>query len=162
MERIDTLIRAGNLTSAVLADLFDTGVVKPRTDPPKGIENAALGFAEFWSAWPANDRKVAKQKCLDRWAKLGCAADWQRIVAHVEHMKKQQAWQKDEGSFVPMVFTYLTQERWAEWYPPVVTRPAGPTALEKIRADDKITKPPSAETREKIAAMLAAAKGKRA
>lgn len=161
MQRIDTLVRAGTLNSAVLQDLFGDEVTKPRSMAPKHILNAAHGFVEFWTAWPPGIRKVAKQQTLDKWAKLGCADNASHILAHVEFMKKTKDWQKDEGSFVPMPATYLNQQRWSEWERPA-ERPAGPTALEKIKADDAICKPPPAEIRAKLNAFLEAAKRGRA
>ncbi|MCY1233359.1 hypothetical protein D9M72_458990 [compost metagenome] len=99
--------------------------------PAKGVLNAAAGFAEFWAAWPSGPRKVAKQQCLNKWASFGCADSAAHILAHVEWMKKQADWIKDGGNFVPMVLTYLNQQRWIDWEAPKPV-PRQPDALQKI------------------------------
>jgi hypothetical protein len=90
------------------------------------------GFEEFWDAWPPGPRKVAKKQCLAKWIKLRCAADAGRIRLHVEWMKRQEDWIKSNGAFVPLVATYLTQERWSEWTPEP-ERPKRVEAIEIIR-----------------------------
>lgn len=74
--------------------------------------NAAAGFAEFWQAWPRGPRKVAKQQCLNKWAKYGCADESSLIVQHVEKMKRSRDWTKDDGAFIPAPLVYLNQRRW--------------------------------------------------
>lgn len=70
------------------------------------------GFARFWSAWPKNDRKEAKGKCLEAWRKAKAEAVADAVVAHVERMKASPAWTKDNGQFVPAPLVYLNQRRW--------------------------------------------------
>lgn len=67
------------------------------------------GFARFWRAWPATDRKVDKAGCLRKWSakKLEPLAD--RILADVEISKQSKSWR--EG-FEPAPSTYLNQRRW--------------------------------------------------
>jgi hypothetical protein len=101
-----------------MLDLFGDNITAPTSVPKKGVENAAAGFVEFWAAWPSGPRKVAKQQCLNKWASFGCADSAAHILAHVEWMKTQADWQKDGGSFVPMVLTYLNQQRWVDWEAP--------------------------------------------
>jgi hypothetical protein len=55
---------------------------------------------------------VAKQQCLNKWAKYGCAENATHIIAHVEQMKRSPDWTKDSGAFIPMPLTYLNQARW--------------------------------------------------
>ena len=89
-------------------DLFGNDVYRP-TGSCANVLNAAHGFADFWNAWPRGPRKVAKQQCLNKWAKYGCANNASAIVAHVEAMKRSESWQK---GFIPMPLTYLNQARW--------------------------------------------------
>lgn len=114
-----------------MLDLFGDTITAPTSVPKKGVENAAAGFAEFWAAWPSGPRKVAKQQALNKWASFGCADNAAHILAHVEWMKTQADWQKDGGSFVPMVLTYLNQQRWVDWEAPKPV-PKQPDALATI------------------------------
>lgn len=77
--------------------------VKP-ADPP--------GFANFWKAWPSNDRKQAKGKCLDAWKKAHAERDAALILAHVESLKQTQSWRKNSGEFIPAPLVYLNNRRW--------------------------------------------------
>lgn len=68
-------------------------------------------FADFWSAWPPTDRKVAKAKCAQVWRrqKLDAVAD--PILSHVEAMKQTKQWQ---DGYEPAPLTYLNQRRWED------------------------------------------------
>ncbi len=70
------------------------------------------GFAEFWKAWPSNDRKQAKGKCLDAWKKAHAERDAALILAHVESLKQTQSWRKNSGEFIPAPLVYLNNRRW--------------------------------------------------
>lgn len=152
MMQLAGLIKAAqSRNGAAIADLFgDTGT-RPTTKAPRHIENAAYGFPEFWAAWPANDRKVAKQKCLDKWVTMGCAPQWVHIIKHVEHMKRSDAWQR---GFVPQPVTYLNQERWSEWIAPPERQVQAPVVAVQVSEEHKkaATGMP-AELRAKLAAM---------
>lgn len=86
-----------------MIDLFGDSVTTPECSAKhiKSILNAAHGFPEFWQAWPRSNRKVAKQQCLDKWARFQCATDASLICQHVEWMKTQHDWTKDGGAFIP-------------------------------------------------------------
>lgn len=70
------------------------------------------GFISFWKAWPINDRKQAKGKCLEAWKKASAERDAALILAHVERMKASEDWRKQSGQFVPAPLVYLNQRRW--------------------------------------------------
>lgn len=129
-----------------MLDLFGDTITAPTTKPAKGVENAAAGFLEFWAAWPAGARKVAKQQALNKWATLGCADSAAHILAHVEWMKKRPDWQKDGGSFVPMPCTYLNQQRWADWEAPKPV-PRQPDVLAQIKAHKGAAMPAAVKAR---------------
>lgn len=90
------------------------------------------GFAEFWAAWPVNIRKVAKRQCLEKWVKHRLSAQSAHIIAHVEWMKTQEEWQKNNGAFVCAPMVYINQERWSEWKPEPA-RPKQKPAIEIIK-----------------------------
>lgn len=81
---------------------------EPTPKVPKGTED---GFQNFWDAWPATDRKVAKKTCRDKWVKLGLNAVAEQILAHVEAQKETRKWQ--EG-YEPAPLTYINQRRWED------------------------------------------------
>lgn len=115
-------------------DLFGDSITQPQcAGLQKRILNAAHGFVEFWKSWPAGPRKVARQQCLNKWAKLECADHASHILAHVEWMKTQVDWQKDGGAFVCAPMVYLNQQRWLDWEPEP-ERPKKPDALATIKA----------------------------
>jgi len=70
------------------------------------------GFDKFWEAWPSNDRKQAKGKCLDAWKKASAERDAALVLSHVNTLKNSQSWTKDGGQFVPAPLVYLNNRRW--------------------------------------------------
>ncbi len=138
-----------------MTDLLGDDITQPHCAASilkRSAENLAAGFVEFWQSWPKGPRKVAKQKCLDRWARLECCQCSALIVAHVEWMKKQDDWLRDNGRYTPMPHTYLGRMPWAEWEQPAI-RPRAPTALEKIKADELLAVPAPAHIREQMKAI---------
>jgi hypothetical protein len=105
----------------------ETGDKKPPLNPPPSSSSSSSpsgnnpltpkgedlpGFASFWQAWPVNDRKQAKGKCLEAWKKASAERDAALILAHVERMKASEDWRKQSGQFVPAPLVYLNQRRW--------------------------------------------------
>jgi len=115
---------------------------------------ADLGFSEFWKAWPPGSRKVAKPQCLKKWEKYACFSQRVQILGHIEHMKTQPDWIKDNGAFIPQPLTYLNQQRWIDWTPEPV-RVNRPDALETIKAHKGAPIPQA--VREKMAMLRRAA-----
>jgi hypothetical protein len=76
--------------------------------PPKGL----VRFAEFWLAWPKNERKGGKAKCEEAWAKRGLDSEADAIVAHVKAMADTEGWRKEAGRYVPAPLVYLNGRRW--------------------------------------------------
>jgi hypothetical protein len=96
---------------------------KPKNTPPP--PKGGAGFDAFWSAWPAHQRKVAREQCARKWDSKDCEPIAATIVAHVEAMKASVAWTKDGGEYIPAPLVYLNQRRWeaavdaqdaTEWY----------------------------------------------
>lgn len=128
-------------------DLFGETITAPQVKV-KSECNRMEGFAEFWQTWPKGPRKVAKQQCVNKWAKYDCADTWRHIVAHVEWMKTQADWIKDQGSFIPQPLTYLNQQRWIDWEPP---KPREAPKVVKQAADNPAPMPD--HVREMLAKM---------
>lgn len=115
--------------------------------------NTAWGFTEFWKAWPPGPRKVAKQQCLNKWAKYDCSKSASHIVMHVEWLKTQDDWLR---GFVCQPLTYLNQQRWIDWEPvAVVAKPKICPALQKTYDDDKKAVKPSTEIRARLKQLAA-------
>jgi hypothetical protein len=129
-------------------DLFGDTITTP-TIRPKSDKNAAMGFAEFWAAWPSGTRKVAKQQCCDKWARYDCCEVWQHIVAHVEWLKTQDDWLKDNGAFICAPLVYLNQQRWVDWEPPKPVN-RGKSLSEILDERDKMAVPMPEHIREKL------------
>jgi len=96
------------------------------------VENS---FSRFWSAWPSNERKVARLQCEKKWneKELGLIAD--QIIAHVEAMKIGRKWR--EG-YIEAPVVYLNQRRWEA---PVEVEAYSPDELLVISEYRKATEP---------------------
>jgi hypothetical protein len=88
--------------------------IKPLCETPDG-------FARFWRAWPATDRKVAKAECAKRWKARGLEKHADAIVEHVESLKASDTWMR---GFEPAPLTFLNQQRWKDDLPA-----GGPSAV---------------------------------
>jgi uncharacterized protein YdaU (DUF1376 family) len=73
--------------------------------------NTSSKFDEFWNAWPSSKRKVAKSECQKKWAKAGCDAVAETIIAQVNAMKVTEQW---TTGFEPAPLTYINQRRWED------------------------------------------------
>jgi uncharacterized protein YdaU (DUF1376 family) len=86
-------------------------------DNPKKIQiqkkniNTSSKFDEFWNAWPSSKRKVAKSECQKKWAKAGCDAVAETIIAQVNALKVTEQW---TTGFEPAPLTYINQRRWED------------------------------------------------
>lgn len=90
----------------------------------------------IWSLWPTSRRSTRKvvEKCLRTALK---AADWPTIVDAVEsHTQVWASWPSSDLRFVPLLSTWLNQERWTG--APPEPRVGKLTALDIGRAADAI------------------------
>lgn len=85
-----------------------------KTNTPIADKSAKspVGFDQFWKTWPTNERKQAKGQCLRAWTKARAEDSSAQILAHVQALKKNTAWLKDDGQYVPAPLLYLNQRRW--------------------------------------------------
>ena len=123
-------------------DLFGDKTTSPAKTATKSskLNNAVAGFLEWWSAWPANSRKGAKQQCLNKWAKNECSNEAVHILAHTEFMKTQDCWLKSNGDFVCAPLVYLNQQRWTEWVAEPI-RPKKIDVLAELKAHKGVPMP---------------------
>jgi len=80
----------------------------------KGREREREGrvddFKPFWEAWP---KRVGKDKALKAWNKLSTEERYSAMQALPSH-KKQTAWTKDNGQYIPHPATWLNGKRWQD------------------------------------------------
>lgn len=91
------------------------------------------GFAEFWAAWPASDRKQDRKKCAEHWQRHKLAEHLQAILAHVQASKAGRQWRE---RFEPAPLTYLRGERWRDGVPPPAAAPAA-TAVAGLDCEEQ-------------------------
>ena len=75
-------------------------------------KNRSVFFNTFWEAYPSSVRKVNKIGCLKKWEAKDLDSIHDKIINHVNMMKKSEQWTKSKGDFIPLPMTYLNQERW--------------------------------------------------
>lgn len=93
---------------------------------------AALDFAAFWAAYP---RKIAKAAAWKAWAKLDPSPVlFAEIMAALEIQKRQIAWVKDDGAFVPHAATWINGRRWEDQIGPLLLVPDTAAATEAMMA----------------------------
>jgi uncharacterized protein YdaU (DUF1376 family) len=82
-----------------------------KTREEKKIPLAAIAsrFSEFWSAWPAGQRKYGKEAALASWVKQALDGEADVIVAHVLKSRESEGWL---SGYIPAPTTYLNQRRW--------------------------------------------------
>jgi len=87
-------------------------VSKPTASHPA---RRGVRFDEFWAAWPKNERKQDKGKCLDHWKRNELDAVADAILADVRTKRGTQKWA--EG-YVEAPLVYLRGKRWEDGVTP--------------------------------------------
>lgn len=93
---------------------------EPKVNPKK-IQNKNINtlsqatttsrFSEFWSAWPASKRKVARSACEAKWMRQALDPLADKIIAPVTRLKASEQW---STGFEPSPLTYINQKRWED------------------------------------------------
>lgn len=76
--------------------------------PPKGGPER---FEDFWLAWPKNDRKQDKAKCLELWSRGKLDAVAEAVIADVKAKRGTRKWQ---DGFIEAPLVYLRNRRWED------------------------------------------------
>lgn len=71
----------------------------------------SVSFARFWEAWPKNDRKQDKAKCLAKWRKERLSQHIEAILADIEAKGRTEKWR---GGYVEAPLVYLNGRRWED------------------------------------------------
>lgn len=89
-------------------------VSKPSAShPPAGGKGAR--FNDFWLAWPKNERKQDKARCLDHWKRHGLDDIAETVLADVRTKRGTTKW--GEG-FIEAPLVYLRGKRWEDGVTP--------------------------------------------
>ena len=71
------------------------------------------GWAKFWEEhWPRTRRKQ-KKNAREQWSRIKPAL-YEKIFSALERQKKQPAWNKDGGAFIPYPHRWLRDQRWED------------------------------------------------
>lgn len=87
--------------------------------PPAG--GKAVRFDDFWLAWPKNERKQDKAKCLEHWKRHGLDALADVIEADVRTKRGTTKW---GDGFIEAPLVYLRGKRWEDGVTPNDGSPA--------------------------------------
>jgi len=72
------------------------------------------GFVDFWEAYPSKSgRRVNRPACEKKWKSKRLAWEFVRVMDGLAVWKKSAQWLKDGGAFIPLMATFLTQDKWA-------------------------------------------------
>jgi hypothetical protein len=78
------------------------------SEPQSPNNHPPAGFDAFYSAYPNKPGPAAARKC---WTKIK-ADEVPAIMVSVERHKATEAWQKENGKYIPLPSTFLNQRRW--------------------------------------------------
>lgn len=147
-------------------DAPETEKSRVEEETEKTAPSGALRFEDFWKAWPKNERKQDKAKCLAKWKseKLDRVAD--TILADIQVKQQTQKWQQ---GYIEAPLVYLNGKRWLDEVQPEAPRAQQDIArvtvpskqgkdpvLEQIERDALSAVAPPKQEREKWANILKA------
>lgn len=84
---------------------------KEKRENPPTPHGGTVRFEDFWSAWPANERKHDKSKCEKKWKSLGLDGLADTILADIAVKRQTQKWQ---DGYVEAPLVYLNGKRWGD------------------------------------------------
>lgn len=89
-------------------NIIDTNVSCSNTDSK--MNQFELRFESFWNIYP---KKTGKKKCLE-WFKKNKPSQQlvDQMIQTIELWKKSEQWQKQNGQFIPMPYTWLNRGGW--------------------------------------------------
>ena len=90
---------------------FLVGKNKHADQVESGSPELAVGWQEFWEAYP---RKDGKARAFELWKRHGIYAQRATVMTHLAAAKLTEQWTRDGGKFVPHASTYLGQKRYLD------------------------------------------------
>ena len=81
-----------------------------KTEPTAAVFPS--GFASFWAAWPAHQRKKGRSKCAAFWTRKKLEPMADVVVAAVHRFRVSPDWQREGGRFIPGPEPWLNDESW--------------------------------------------------
>jgi len=103
--------------SSPQADKLRTREEKRREekDTPLPPAGGSVRFEDFWSAWPANERKQDKAKCAKKWKSSFLDSSADAILADIAVKRQTQKWR---DGYVEAPLVYLNGKRWEDGVTP--------------------------------------------
>lgn len=89
----------------------DSSADQGRDQGREGIKYPPVGFEDFWNAWPKNDRKQDKRKCLAKWESDKLDEHLKIILADIELKKLSDKWMT---GYIEAPLVYLNNRRWED------------------------------------------------
>jgi len=77
--------------------------------PPKSPKGYSVEFEKFWKAYPRSDAKQDAYKAFNKSLK---ETTLDNLLKAVEAFKRTEAWQRDDGKFIPYAASWLNGKRW--------------------------------------------------
>lgn len=107
-----------HVDSGPLAERKRDAMPEERRGETETEKETEVGFEDFWKAWPKNERKQDKGKCLAKWNadKLDALAD--KILSDIAVKKETQKWR---GGYIEAPLVYLNNQRWEDGVTPDAT-----------------------------------------
>lgn len=105
----------GGLDCSAKPDLLGDTTAADIDDESEDGEGTCKRFEEFWTAWPANERKQDKVKCAKKWRREGLDRDADAILADVAVKQQTRKWR---DGFVEAPLVYLNGRRWEDGVTP--------------------------------------------
>ena len=93
-----------------------------KTDQYKTNHNTGLSPFEHW--WRIYPRKTGKQAALKAWNKIAPSKEQARVMyLAAQEQAVWPQWTKDNGQFIPLPTTWLSQGRWEDELPTPSSKP---------------------------------------
>lgn len=104
----------GGLDGLTKADLGTEPTSESDDDTDEG-SGTCKRFEEFWTAWPANERKQDKVKCARKWRREGLDRDADAILTDISVKQQTNKWR---DGFIEAPLVYLNGRRWEDGVTP--------------------------------------------
>lgn len=82
----------------------------PSPFPPLFAKANDEGFLRWWQAYPKG-RRVGKAKCERLWQRKGLEPQADAVIDVLQSDIASAQWCRDEGQFIPLTLTWLSQDR---------------------------------------------------
>jgi hypothetical protein len=106
------------MKGVLIADWLETLDEQKPAKKGASIGGYSPAFLKFWEVYPPrNGTRVGKAMAMKAWKKVKGLPEPELLKAclvSLEWQKQDEAWIKENGTFIPMPTTYLNQRRWED------------------------------------------------